>query len=153
MSQDLNGKCPSCGEVFLVAQLPMPLVKAAKLAARAACPRCGETKGITVAHVPSPPPVDHTFSPATPILDDLAMLGRVLVRCVQKGKEIRDKVVDYLLPNGLIGSPLLRDQPVKVKAIFAWYDFWVGAFYDRGKRRLYIFPVPCIGLVFEWRLP
>ncbi|HEY0120585.1 MAG TPA: hypothetical protein VGC14_02290 [Rhizobium sp.] len=38
---------------------------------------------------------------------------------------------------------------MKIKLIFAWYDFWVGAFYDRGKGRLYIFPVPCFGFYVE----
>lgn len=38
---------------------------------------------------------------------------------------------------------------VRVKLVFAWYDFWVGIFYDRAKRRIYIFPVPCIGLVVQ----
>lgn len=36
-----------------------------------------------------------------------------------------------------------------IKPIFAWYDLWVGAFYDRAKRRLYIFPVPCFGFYVE----
>lgn len=45
-SNTLNGKCGACGHVFLVAQLPMPLEKAAGLMKRAACPMCGETKRI-----------------------------------------------------------------------------------------------------------
>jgi hypothetical protein len=40
---------------------------------------------------------------------------------------------------------------MKVKPIVAWYDLWVGLFIDRPKRRLYFFPVPCFGLIFEWR--
>lgn len=36
-----------------------------------------------------------------------------------------------------------------VKPIFAWYDLWVGVFIDRAKRRVYIFPLPCIGVVIE----
>ncbi|TAV48402.1 hypothetical protein ELI30_08855 [Rhizobium leguminosarum] len=48
MSNALYGKCPACAQVFLVAKLPMPLAKAANLAKRAACPACGETKGITL---------------------------------------------------------------------------------------------------------
>lgn len=33
-----------------------------------------------------------------------------------------------------------------IKPIFAWYDFWIGLFYDQQKKVLYIFPVPMFGL-------
>lgn len=36
-----------------------------------------------------------------------------------------------------------------VKPIFAWYDLWVGIFWDSRKRKLYILPVPCVGVVIE----
>lgn len=39
---------------------------------------------------------------------------------------------------------------MKITPIFAWYDLWVGAFWDRGKRRLYVFPIPMFGFVVEW---
>lgn len=41
-----------------------------------------------------------------------------------------------------------------MKFIFAWYDMWCGAFWDRAKRRLYVFPVPCLGFYVdfpEWK--
>jgi hypothetical protein len=38
-----------------------------------------------------------------------------------------------------------------IKPIFAWYDLWVGAFWDAAKRRLYIFPVPMFGVVIQFR--
>jgi hypothetical protein len=31
---------------------------------------------------------------------------------------------------------------------FAWYDLWVGAFWDRRARVLYVCPLPCLLLVF-----
>lgn len=32
---------------------------------------------------------------------------------------------------------------------FAWYDLWVGAFYDTAKRTLYVCPLPCLLLTFR----
>jgi hypothetical protein len=37
-----------------------------------------------------------------------------------------------------------------IRPIFAWYDLWVGAFWDASKRRLYILPLPCIGVVIDF---
>lgn len=39
---------------------------------------------------------------------------------------------------------------MRIKPIFAWYDLWIGAFYDQKKRRLYVFPFPMIGFYVEW---
>lgn len=35
-----------------------------------------------------------------------------------------------------------------IKPVFAWYDFWVGIFWDRRKRVLYVLPVPMLGVKF-----
>lgn len=37
-----------------------------------------------------------------------------------------------------------------VKPLFAWYDFWIGLFWDQHKRRLYILPVPMLGVVIQF---
>ena len=39
---------------------------------------------------------------------------------------------------------------MKVQPIFAWYDLWVGFYWDRDRRRLYFLPVPMLGLVFHF---
>lgn len=42
---------------------------------------------------------------------------------------------------------------ITIKPIFAWYDIWIGAFIDRPKRRIYIFPIPCFGVVISFGTP
>lgn len=37
-----------------------------------------------------------------------------------------------------------------IRPVVAWYDFWIGAYFDRTKRRLYIFPVPCLGFYIQF---
>ena len=31
-----------------------------------------------------------------------------------------------------------------VRFLFAWYDLWVGAYWDRKQRVLYVCPLPCV---------
>jgi len=39
---------------------------------------------------------------------------------------------------------------MRVSIFFAWYDFWIGLFYDQRKRILYFCPLPMIVIKFEW---
>ena len=34
----------------------------------------------------------------------------------------------------------------KFRFVFCWYDLWIGLYYDRKARVLYVFPVPMCGL-------
>lgn len=39
---------------------------------------------------------------------------------------------------------------MRIKPLFAWYDIWVGIFWDRAKRRLYVLPIPMFGVVIDF---
>lgn len=41
----------------------------------------------------------------------------------------------------------------RVGLVFAWYDFWVGLYWNGAKRRLYVLPIPCIGFYIQLSIP
>ena len=38
---------------------------------------------------------------------------------------------------------------MRVSLQFLWYDLWIGAYYDRAKRTLYVCPLPCVVFKFS----
>lgn len=40
----------------------------------------------------------------------------------------------------------------RIEIIFAWYDLWIGAYWDRRRKWLYVLPVPCVGVVIRFVL-
>lgn len=39
---------------------------------------------------------------------------------------------------------------MKIELSFKWYDLWIGAFWDSKGKRLYICPLPCIVIMFQF---
>lgn len=40
---------------------------------------------------------------------------------------------------------------MKISFLFAWYDLWVGFFWDRKNKWLYILPIPCFGVILKFK--
>jgi len=36
-----------------------------------------------------------------------------------------------------------------IKPVFAWHVLWIGVFIDTAKQRVYVFPLPCLGVVIQ----
>jgi len=47
---------------------------------------------------------------------------------------------------GILGCIISRE----VQPIFKWHDLWIGFFWDSKKKWLYIFLIPCLGLIFKF---
>jgi len=43
------------------------------------------------------------------------------------------------------------DWELTVETFFRWYDLWIGAYYDKKAKRLYVCPLPMIGFWIEIR--
>ncbi len=39
---------------------------------------------------------------------------------------------------------------MKIQFLFAWYDLWIGLFWDSKKRWLYILPIPMCGVIVKF---
>lgn len=42
---------------------------------------------------------------------------------------------------------------MKIRFLFAWYDLWIGVYWDRKYRRLYLLPLPMVGIVIQLKEP
>lgn len=38
----------------------------------------------------------------------------------------------------------------KISFSFAWFDLWIGFYYDQRKQALYICPLPCCAIKLDW---
>lgn len=39
---------------------------------------------------------------------------------------------------------------MKINFIFAWYNLWIGIYFDKLKKKLYILPLPTLGIVLDF---
>ena len=37
-----------------------------------------------------------------------------------------------------------------ISLVIAWYDLWIGVYWDRHQRKLYILPIPCLGIAIQF---
>lgn len=56
-----------------------------------------------------------------------------------------------------MSEPLLT-KPIfpftrRITWVFAWYDFWIGVYWNREKRWLYVLPVPMVGIRIDFSQP
>lgn len=42
---------------------------------------------------------------------------------------------------------------MRFRLLFAWYDAWIGVYWDRKSRSLYVLPVPFCGVVITFGEP
>jgi len=38
----------------------------------------------------------------------------------------------------------------RVRPVFAWFDLWVGLYWSSARRRLYILPLPMLGVYIQF---
>jgi hypothetical protein len=39
---------------------------------------------------------------------------------------------------------------MRARVVVAWWDFWVGAYWDRRRKRLFVFPFPMLGICIDF---
>ena len=39
---------------------------------------------------------------------------------------------------------------MSIRPVFAWYDLWVGAYWDRTNRKLFVMVLPTLGFVVDF---
>ena len=50
-------------------------------------------------------------------------------------------------------APHSREAPMTISPVLAWYDLWIGIYWDRTHHRLYVLPLPCVGVCFDFGGP
>jgi hypothetical protein len=42
---------------------------------------------------------------------------------------------------------------MKLSVFFRWFDLWIGAYWDRTHRALYVCPIPMFGVKLQFKKP
>lgn len=42
---------------------------------------------------------------------------------------------------------------MEIRPIFAWYDLWIGFYWDKDCKTLYFLPLPCVGVKIQFEGP
>lgn len=54
----------------------------------------------------------------------------------------------------LASGAAVQTLPVRrVSFVLEWFDFWIGIYFDRPKRRIYVLPLPCCGICIHLEPP
>lgn len=62
-----------------------------------------------------------------------------------------ETILKYLIWGAVaIGVRLSR---LRIRPVCRWFDIWVGVYVDTNRKRLYILPLPCIGVYVQWDIP
>lgn len=75
----------------------------------------------------------------------LAKLSKWFKRTGEPGQ-----VLEIIRVNHETGTITFEEPRWRVERLVAWWDIWVGVYIDRDKRKVYIFPIPCVGVVIYW---
>ncbi len=61
------------------------------------------------------------------------------------------QIIGGIIAVGIVLFAVACIFPLRIRFLFAPFDLWVGAYWDRKARRLYILPLPMFGFTIEWR--
>lgn len=78
--------------------------------------------------------------------DDLRTPVEVCRDCYDLARDPENMDLWYPRKNVRGISPKTPHRSLSIKPFFRWYDLWIGAYWDRANRALYLCPLPCVGL-------
>lgn len=62
-----------------------------------------------------------------------------------------DRILRSVIQIPPVNGTHYREPKIIVSVSFLWYDLWIGAFFDRKQKQLYICPLPCVVIQIGYR--